>query len=208
MKSAIKHNGRGFHLEPAKVLLRAGTLLLALAAISGVSFAAESSSPEPANSTAGLVFRWLNFLLVFGGLAYLLARYGGGYFRGRAQAITASIRQAGAEEEAAEQELRDATENITSLDQEIAQLRRKAAEESAVTAERVAELGRREISRIEQASRTEISAAQRAARLELKSLAGGMAVERAGVLVRSRMDANRRAALFQTFLARLAGRAN
>ncbi len=183
-------------------------ILFALTATSAVAFAAEGGSPDPADSTAGLVFRWLNFLLVFGGLAYLLARYGGAYFRGRAQTITASIREAAAEKAAAEQELREAAEKIASLDQEIAQMRRTAAEESAVTAERVAESGRREISRIEQASRAEISAAQRAARLELKSLAGGMAVERASVLVRSRMDANRRAALFQTFLAQLAGRAN
>ncbi len=189
-------------------MLRAGMLLFALTATSAAAFAAEGGSPDPADSTAGLVFRWLNFLLVFGGLAYLLARYGGSYFRARAQSITASIREAAAEKAAAEQELREAAEKITSLDQEIAQMRRTAAAESAVTAERVAESGRREISRIEQASRTEISAAQRAARLELKSLAGGMAVERASVLVRSRMDANRRAALFQTFLAQLAGRAN
>jgi F0F1-type ATP synthase membrane subunit b/b' len=208
MRSAIKHGGRGLYLEPAKVLIRAGMLLFALTAASAVAFAAESGSPEPADSTAGLVFRWLNFLLVFGGLAYLLARYGGGYFRGRAQTITASIREAAAEKAAAEQEFREAAEKITSLDQEIAQMRRVAAAESAVTAERVAESGRREISRIEQASRAEISAAQRAARLELKSVAGGMAVERASVLVRSRMDANRRAALFHTFLAQLAGRAN
>src|SRR5271157_5468037 len=118
MKSAIKHDGRGLRLEPAKVLIRAGMLLFALTATSAVAFAAESGSPEPADSTIGLVFRWLNFLLVFGGLAYLLARYGGGYFRGRARTITASIREAAAEKAAAEQELREAAEKIASLNQE------------------------------------------------------------------------------------------
>jgi F0F1-type ATP synthase membrane subunit b/b' len=87
-------------------------------------------------------------------------------------------------------------------------MRRAASEESAAEAGRVAESGRKEITRIEQASRAEIRAATRAARLELKSLAAGMAVDRAGALVRSRMDANRRAALFQSFLAQLAGRPN
>ncbi len=194
------------------VLPRAGALffaaLLAMIVASSVAFAAESGSPDPSESTVGLVFRWLNFLLVFGGLAYVMARYGGGYFRGRAQAITASIREAAAEKTAADQELREVSEKVASLDQEIAQMRSVASQESAAEAERVAESGRKEIARIEQSSRAEIRAAERAARLELKSLAAGMAVDRAGALVRSRMDAKRRAAIFQSFLAQLAGRPN
>ena len=182
--------------------------LIAMTAATAVAFAAENGSPDPADSTVGLVFRWLNFLLVFGGLAYLLARYGGGFFRGRAQTITASIGEAATEKAAAEQELREVSEKVASLDREIAQMHKVAADESAAEAERVAESGRKEITRIEQASRAEIHAAERAARLELKSLAAGMAVDRAGALVRSRMDAKRRAALFQSFLAQLSGRPN
>jgi F0F1-type ATP synthase membrane subunit b/b' len=194
------------------VLLRAGALfsaaLIAVCAASTVAFAEDSGSPDPADSTVGLVFRWLNFLLVFGGLAYVMARYGGAYFRGRAKTITASIQEATSEKAAAEQELREVSEKVASLDQEIVQMRSAASTESAAEAERVAESGRREIIRIEQASRAEIRAAERAARLQLKSLAAGMAVDRASALVRSRMDAKRRAALFQSFLAQLAGRPN
>jgi F0F1-type ATP synthase membrane subunit b/b' len=197
MKAALK-NG----------LLRLGWITFVLAALSTTALAADNRSAEPANSTVGLVFRWLNFLLAFGGLAYLLARYGGGFFRGRAQSIAASIRESAAEKAAADQELRDAGQKVAQLDQEVAQMRHAGLEEAAAEAKRIAESGRREISRIEQASRVEIGAAERAARQELKSLAAGLAVDRAGALVRSRMDAGTRAALFQSFLSRLEGSLN
>jgi len=53
--------------------------------------AAEGAEPDPAESTTGLIFRWLNFLIVFGGIAYLIAKYGGAFFRGNAKEIAASI---------------------------------------------------------------------------------------------------------------------
>ena len=34
--------------------------------------AAQENAPSPADMPVGLVFRWLNFALVFGGLAYLI----------------------------------------------------------------------------------------------------------------------------------------
>ncbi|MGO9640921.1 MAG: hypothetical protein ACLP1Y_06430 [Candidatus Acidiferrales bacterium] len=197
MKAALK-NG----------LLRLGWIAFVLAACSTTALAADNGSADPADSTVGLVFRWLNFLLVFGGVAYVLARYGGGFFRGRAQLIAASIRESAAEKAAADQELRDAEQKVAQLAQEIAQMRRAGLEEAAAEAERVAESGRAEISRIEQASRVEISAAERAARHELKSLAASLAVDHAGALVRSRMDADIRAALFHSFLSQLEGSAN
>jgi F-type H+-transporting ATPase subunit b len=197
MKAALK-NG----------LLWLGWIAVALAALSTTALAADNGSADPADSTVGLVFRWLNFLLVFGGLAYVLARYGGRFFRGRAQSITTSIRESAAEKAAADQELRDAEQRVAQLDQEVGQMRRAGLEEAAAEAERVAESGRGEISRIEQASRVEIGSAERAARHELKSLAASLAVEHAGALVRSRMDADIRAALFQSFLSRLEGSTN
>ena len=52
--------------------------------------AAEGAEPDPAESTTGLIFRWLNFVFVFGGLrAYLIAKHGKGFFGANAKAISA-----------------------------------------------------------------------------------------------------------------------
>jgi len=176
--------------------------------VSATTIAADGGSNDPADTTTGLVFRWLNFLLVFGGGAYLLARYGGRFFRDRAGIITASIRESESERAVAEQELREVEQKVALLDQEISRMRGAATEESAAEAMRIAESGEREIGRVQQAAQAEIVAAERVARQELKALAAGLAVEQAGALVRSRMDAGKRAALFQTFLGQLRERPN
>src|ERR1700692_4434953 len=75
-------------------------------------FAAEGAGPDPADSTAGLIFRWLNFLIVFGGIAYLIAKHGGAFFRGNAKEIAASIVEATAAKAEADRELRAVETNI------------------------------------------------------------------------------------------------
>ena len=66
--------------------------------------AAEAGEQDPADSTTGLIFRWLNFLIVFGGIGYLIAKHGGAFFRENAKAIAASITEAQAAKAEAERE--------------------------------------------------------------------------------------------------------
>src|ERR1700676_2987520 len=88
--------------------------------------AAEGAEPDPAESTAGLIFRWLNFLIVFGGIAYLIARHGGAFFRGNAKEIAASIVEATAVKAEADRELREVEVKIARLDQDVTEMREEA----------------------------------------------------------------------------------
>lgn len=54
----------------AVMLLVAGPLLAA----------EEAAAPDPADTATGTIFRWLNFLLVMGGIAYLIGKFGAPYF--------------------------------------------------------------------------------------------------------------------------------
>ncbi len=184
----------------------AGLLCFLLLAAAPLFAAEENQSPE--NSAVGWVFRWLNFLVVFGGIAYLLARFSPPYFRGRANAIVTAINDATRAREEAEQQRREAEAKLAGLDQEIAEMRAAARRDAAAEAERIRALAREETEKIERAAQAEIAAAERAARLELKALAARLAVERAEALLRVEITPRTQSALFRGFLDSLARGAN
>jgi F0F1-type ATP synthase membrane subunit b/b' len=167
------------------------------------ALAAEGANQDPADSPTGLIFRWLNFLIVFGGLAYLIAKHGGAFFRGNAKAIAASIHEATAAKAEAERELSEVERKIAHLDQEIAELRVSARSDSAAEAERLRTSGRAEIEKINQAARGELDASGRAAQQELRAIAAALAVDLAGVIIKSRINTEFRARMFHSFLGEL-----
>jgi F0F1-type ATP synthase membrane subunit b/b' len=167
------------------------------------ALAQQSAEENPAESTTGLVFRWLNFFLVFGGAGYLIAKYGGNFFRANARAIAANITEASAARAEAERELREAEAKIANLDKEVANLREEARRESAAEAERLRKGGVAEVEKVFQAARVEQAAAERAAKQELRELAASIAVERAAALLNERMNTEIRARMFRAFLGEL-----
>lgn len=165
--------------------------------------AAEGAEPDPAESTAGLIFRWLNFLIVFGGIAYLIAKHGGAFFRGNAKEIAASIVEATAVKEEADRELRAVETKIARLDQDVATIREEARRNWEAEAERLYTSGLAEIEKINQAARGELAASERAAQQQVREIAASLAVERAAALVSSKMNAEIRARMFQSFVSQL-----
>jgi F0F1-type ATP synthase membrane subunit b/b' len=166
-------------------------------------FAAEGSEPDPADSTTGLIFRWLNFLMVFGGIAYLIAKHGGAFFRGNAKEIAASIHEATAAKAEADRELREVETKIARFDQDVAEMREEARGNWAAESGRLHASGVAEIEKINQAARAELGASERAAQQQLREIAATMAVQDAAALVASRMNAEIRARMFQSFLTEL-----
>ncbi|MBZ5644182.1 MAG: ATP synthase F0 subunit B [Acidobacteriia bacterium] len=193
---------------PRRIRAYVSGSLLALFVLALPAFAAEGAEPNPADSPAGLIFRWLNFALVFGGIAYLIAKHGGAFFGANAKAISASIREGAAAKEEATRQLQEVETKISRLDQEVTTLRESARRDSAAETERLNASGQAEIEKIQIAARAELSAAERAARQELRALAASLAVERAGELVASRMDKNIRSKLMRAFLNELGRSAN
>jgi F-type H+-transporting ATPase subunit b len=170
--------------------------------------AEEGAKPDPAESPTGLIFRWLNFLIVFGAIAYVIAKYGGAYFRGNAKAIAADIHEATAAKAEADRELREVEAKIARLDRDVAEMREEARRNWAAEAERLRVSGLAEIDKINQAARGELAASERAAQQQLREIAASMAVERAAALVSSRMNMEVRARMFHSFLGELGRGAN
>jgi F-type H+-transporting ATPase subunit b len=170
--------------------------------------AAEGAEPDPADSTAGLIFRWLNFLIVFGGIIYLIAKHGGAFFRGNAKEIAASIMEATATKAEAERELHEVEAKIQRLDQDVAALREEAQRNWAAESERLRASAQAEIEKIAHAAREELAASERAAQQQVRELAASMAIERASALVSSMMNTEVRSRMFQSFLRELGRGAN
>ena len=190
---------------PRRWILVAGLALLAwILCAADRSFAAEAAETSPVEAPIGTLFKWLNFVVVFGGAGYWIARTAPAYFRGRAQAIATSIAHAAAAKAEAERHLRQEEEKLAGLEQEVAALRGEAQRESAIEAERIRAVAREEVEKIHHAARAEIKAAERAARNELKALAARLAVERAEALIRRQVTAHTQARLFRLFLDDLA----
>ena len=182
--------------------MAAGVLLGAFPVLAASNPQAEAQSP------VGWVYRWLNFAIFFGVIAYFLAKKSPPFFRKRQEAIEKAIAESARARQAAESREREIAAKMGTLPSEIARLRERSKQESAGEVERVRALAREEVKRIDQAAQLEILAAERAAQMELKTLAARLAVERAETLLEQGMSPRADAALFGRFLADLAGGAN
>ena len=149
------------------------------------------------------VFRWLNFLLVFGAIAYAIVKFGAPYFRGRAGEIAKSIDEASQSRAAAEREFQEAVQKLATVDSKIEEERRAAVRESAADRERIKALTLTEIEKIKQAAGAEIAAAERAGGQELRAIAARLATERAAALIRKQMNDAAEEALFEAFVGEL-----
>jgi F0F1-type ATP synthase membrane subunit b/b' len=173
-------------------------LVLAMPAL-----AAEGAEPDPADTPTGLIFRWLNFLIVFGGIAFLIAKHGGAFFQGNAKEISASITEATAAKAAADRELQQVESKIAHLAKDVADLQSEAQRNWAAESERLHASGQAEIEKIAHAAREELAASERAAQQEVREVAASMAVERAAALVAAKMNSEIRSRMFRTFLSEL-----
>lgn len=183
--------------------LRATVCLSILALISALPLLAEEGEASPVDSPTGWVFRWLNFAIVFGAIAYFAVKKGGPYFRGQAEEISRKIAEGARAREAAERQRQEVQAKLAAMENEIAGMRAEAKKDAEAEAQRLRALAREEAQKIERAAAAEIAAADREARMELKAFAARLAVERAAALLREELTPKSEAALFQAFVQEL-----
>jgi F-type H+-transporting ATPase subunit b len=170
--------------------------------------AEEGEKQDPADSPTGLIFRWVNFAIVFGIIAFLLVKHGGAFFRSNAKEIASSIREATAAKAEADRELSEVQAKISRIDQEVTGMREAARRNWAAEAERLRASGQAEIQKINQAAHAELDASERAAQHQLRDTAAALSVEQAGALVSAKMNTEVRARLFRSFLDELGRSSN
>jgi F-type H+-transporting ATPase subunit b len=154
------------------------------------------------------IFKWINFVLVAGGLFWLFGKVLPPKFRGNADTISSAITKATAAKAEADRQLREAEEKLAHLENEVAQLRATAQREGQTEAERIRNVTQMDAQKIGIAATAEVEAAERAARLELKAIAANLAVDGAESLLAKLLTPQGQEALVSAFVKGLAGRPN
>jgi F0F1-type ATP synthase membrane subunit b/b' len=164
---------------------------------------ASAAEDDAVSSPLGWTFRWIHFAIVFGLIAFLLAKKAPPLFRARAESIASAIAESGRVRAEDERRKKEAAEKLAGLDAELAEMRAGARRDAAAEAERIRAGARDEVAKIDRAAQGEIAAAARAARTELKAVAARLAVARAQEQLGKQMTPASETQIFRAFVQQL-----
>jgi F-type H+-transporting ATPase subunit b len=192
------------HGSAWKFLGSAIAILLFMAISAHAAEEGSNATTERANE----IFKWINFAIVAGLIAWVFLKLTPPFFRKNAETISSAISKATAAKAEAERQLREAEEKLARLEQEVTQLRSTAQREIAAETERLKGITQNDIEKVKLAAKAEMEAVERAARLELKTIAANLAVDGAESLLAKEMTPQVQESLVAAFVKSLEGRPN
>jgi F-type H+-transporting ATPase subunit b len=153
-----------------------------------------------------LIWQWVNFLILIGGLGYLIAKSAGSYFRSRTDLIRKGIAEAAKMKSEAEAQARAMEQRLAGLGKEVEALKAEAARELGAESDRIAQSTAASLDRIRENTAREIEALAKTARMELKSYAASLALSLAEQQLRDSIDDTANGRLADGFTISLTGR--
>ena len=133
------------------------------------------------------IWKWANFLVLAGGIGYLIGKKGGPFFAARSAKIRQDMIEAGDARKQAETRAAEVDRRLANLEAEIAALRAESGKEEEAEAAGFGRHTAAEIAKTQAQAEQEIAAAGKAARLELKRYCADLAVGLAEQKIRARM---------------------
>jgi F-type H+-transporting ATPase subunit b len=182
--------------------------MLAILLLTAISGHAAEEGGNATTERANEIFRWINFAIVAGLIAWVFLKLTPPFFRKNAETIGSAISKATAAKAEADRQLREAEEKLARLEQEVVQLRATAQREMTTEAERLKAITQSDIHKVGLAAKSEMEAAERAARLELKAIAANLAVDGAESLLAKELTPQVQESLVAAFVKSLEGRPN
>ena len=146
------------------------------------------------------IWRWANFLILAGGLGYLIGKNAGPFFAARSQKIREEMTEAEATRKQAEQRAADVDRRLAGLQAEIEALRTESQKEAASEQERMRQQTIAEIAKIRVHAQQEIVAAGKTARAELKRHSAELAIGLARQKLQARITPETQDALVRGFV--------
>jgi F-type H+-transporting ATPase subunit b len=188
----------------------AAALVLSGWVLAGSSFA---TAEEPAHSGSekqhrgihpesplSVVWKWGNFLILFGGLGWYLRRPLQDFLDSRSRSIQEGLASGQAAKELAQKQLAEIESRLNRLDEEIRSLKAQAFQEAGEERNRILESAKTEAQKIFEMAQREIEGMKKAARLELKSHIAELAVRLAEERLKKSVSSDENKRLVLQFL--------
>ena len=162
----------------------------------------ENASEPPAEGEQGKLelWKWANFVVLAGGLGYLVGKNAGPFFAGRSQQIRKDMQEAQEARRNSEARAAEVDRRLASLESEIAALREESQMEAQAESERLTRHTAAEIAKIQSHAEQEIASAGKAARMELKRYTAHLAVTLAEQRLQARITPEAQEALMRGFV--------
>jgi len=195
------------------------SLILSLALASGLLFAQHEAAPkaeehkseaathekhegagEKHEEEPSIIWKWVNFAILAGGLGYLIGKNAPAFFQTRTSEIQSGISEATRLKQEADQRAAAMEKRMANLEAEIASLRAVAKSEIEVEANRVGAETAQLLAKIQAHTEAEITSAAKHASLELKAFTAKLALELAETKLRGQMNVNTDRELIGEFL--------
>ncbi len=166
---------------------------------------APGEQEESRSESRELIFKLFNFILLAGGLAFVLRRPLSEFLKQRSDAIRNNLEEGRKALQASQAQLSAVEEKLRRLEEEIRAFKESAGREMAAERDRIRRETQEEAKRIIESVRVLAETARRAARLELRAYAVQQAVELAGRIIPERLDDSGRRRLVSQFVEGLDG---
>ena len=162
--------------------------------------AAKEEKSEPPHE---LLYKIINFVILVGGLGYLLRKPMAEFFSSRSASIQKSLDEGRKALEASQAQLKAVEEKLRGLEAEIAAFKASAVREMEAERQRLQQASAEEAAKILESARAQMDTALRGAKLDLKNYAAQQSVTLAEELIRTRLDDAGRKRLVTQFVATL-----
>lgn len=164
----------------------------------------ESEEHDPHHgSPLSIVWKWGNFILLFGGLAYYLRRPLREFLQTRARGIEEGLASGKRAQEEAEAKMSAIEARLACLDEEIDGLKQQAARESEKERQRIIDSSQAEAERVVAMARREIEGLQRSAQMELRAHVARLAVDLAEERLRRDLEPSQNQRIISRFVRSL-----
>jgi F-type H+-transporting ATPase subunit b len=195
---------------------RAFLVLLIFACLLGWAGAVWAEAPEPDNAPGaepakegghepghGALYKWINFVLLAGGLGYVLRKPAREYFLQRSASIRKGLEEGRKALENSQAQLRAVEEKLQHFEEAMADFRAAALREMEEEHARIRQTAAEEAAKMMGSVRAQVDVAGKQAKLELRLFTAQMAVEQAEKMIVQRLDESGQRRLVNQFVARL-----
>jgi F-type H+-transporting ATPase subunit b len=190
--------------------MRRAILAVALGmALSSYALPQESSTQksEPEQSDPWIWWKWANFMILAGGLGYLIRKHVPPLFQKQSSDIQSALHEAAKVKEEAAEYAAGIEARLANIQSEIENLRVSARADMTAESERIRRETEHHLQRIREQTAQEIELLTRSATDELRKYSAELALGLAEQRIRSRMNPATQQSLAEEFLHDLRGRA-